>query len=221
MSKMNTDKRRGPLVSSRSFGLSADDRFNAFTDRRRDDECWPWLGALDRYGYGRFSLDGKRVNASRFALSRKIGRTLEPTEHCLHSPTCTITDCVNPRHLRPGTPRENTEDKYEKTPTAVFHGKPCGRCGGTERLVSTKRCRACNTRWVAQSVAHRKERDKLRGHPCQICERPMDQPCYDELDDVFFGWLCHGCNIALGQFRHDPAILTRAFEYLTTDRGQS
>jgi hypothetical protein len=28
--------------------------------------------------------------------------------------------------------------------------------------------------------------------------------------------LCHGCNVSLGHFKHDPDILAAAIRYLTT-----
>ena len=51
--------------------------------------------------------------------------------------------------------------------------------------------------------------------PCDICgqecERRFD---HDHETGAFRGWLCHGCNVALGHFRDDPEILMAAVEYL-------
>lgn len=54
----------------------------------------------------------------------------------------------------------------------------------------------------------------MRGKPCGICKQPVEQPCYDEVDGVFRGWLCHHCNIGLGQFREQRDLLFAAINYL-------
>lgn len=58
------------------------------------------------------------------------------------------------------------------------------------------------------------DREAMRGKPCGICKQPMEQPCYDEVNGVFRGWLCHHCNIGLGQFREQRDLLFAAINYL-------
>lgn len=101
----------------------------------------------------------------------------------------------------------------------TFEGKPCVRCASTERLVSTGRCRACNARYGRQNLISAAEREGRRGKPCEICRKLMDQPCYDEHGGVFRGWLCHGCNLAIGHLGDDVARAWSLYNYLARHAG--
>lgn len=75
-------------------------------DKRGDDECWPWLGALT-HGYG----------PHRAAYELLVGPIPEglQLDHLCHTRdiecaggfTCPHRRCVNPAHLEPVTTREN------------------------------------------------------------------------------------------------------------------
>ena len=45
-------------------------RFWDQVDRRSDDECWPWTGRMDAYGYGDFDL----ARSNRLVPARKAHR---------------------------------------------------------------------------------------------------------------------------------------------------
>lgn len=103
----------------------------------------------------------------------------------------------------------------------TFEGNRCGRCGSTTRYVATKRCADCQRRYCNQHRASRDDREAMRGQPCAICDEPMTQPCFDEVGGERRGWLCHHCNIGLGQFRERADLLFRAIDYLTSARLRS
>lgn len=57
---------------------------------------------------------------------------------------------------------------------------------------------------------------------CEICKRPSNRTLHldhDHNTGYFRGWLCYGCNTALGFLRDDIGTLTAAIDYLT--RAQS
>jgi hypothetical protein len=70
-----------------------------------DDECWPWIGYRDSNGYGVTKVDGKAKRAHRVVYEMRVG----PIPDGLHiDHLCRNPSCVNPLHLEPVTPRENT-----------------------------------------------------------------------------------------------------------------
>ena len=83
-------------------------RFWSKVDKRGPDDCWEWKGAKRSvFGYGGFSLNGKEVLAHRMAamMCHDNGNNLPMVLH-----SCDNPKCVNPKHLRWGTQRENMTD---------------------------------------------------------------------------------------------------------------
>lgn len=77
------------------------------------DECWPWLGAKNKNGYGTFSptKELSKTLAHRFAWELYRGPIPEGMLVC-H--TCDNPECTNPKHLFLGTPQDNMDDKVRK-----------------------------------------------------------------------------------------------------------
>lgn len=91
--------------------ITTEERFWAKVDRGNLNGCWPWLGRLDKDGYGQFKMDGKTKRAHRVAWALSNGPV--PKGICV----CHKYDmpaCCNPDHLFLGTASDNVHDAMEK-----------------------------------------------------------------------------------------------------------
>lgn len=84
-------------------------RFLFFIDKQ--ESCWIWKGALNRSGYGKFSMNSKTVVASRASYLLFNGDIADKKFIC-HM--CDIPSCVNPSHLWVGSHVENMQDMVAK-----------------------------------------------------------------------------------------------------------
>lgn len=99
------------------------------------EECveWPW--SVGSHGYGQLFVreGGKRKGylAHRISCEEHYGPS---DDHALHS--CDNRKCFNPKHLRWGTPKDNTGDALSRNRLVGPHNPCCGREHHSNKLTA-------------------------------------------------------------------------------------
>lgn len=170
-------------------------RFRELVDDSDPDGCWPWLGTISVYGYGKFHArrdrDGKRrwpgLPAHRVAYVLQHGVIPEFTlDHLCHNaaidcpsdPTCLHRRCVRPAHLE-DVPTEINSARgnggirmSEKTACPQGHEYTeentvwVNRTKGRDAGKTSRMCRVC---WLARGrAASMKYEQGKRESSCRV-----------------------------------------------------
>lgn len=123
-------------------------RFWAKIDKRGPDECWEWVGAVNKNcGYGVFQLQTKttvyahRVAAFLYGLVTNIKAPVNKKAAAFVLHTCDNRKCCNPRHLYIGTLQQNTRDMRKRRRAYVPRGEehPNAKLTNTQVVVIRQR----------------------------------------------------------------------------------
>lgn len=86
---------------------------------KKTNNCWEWKGFVDRRGYGRF-LENGRIMAHRFSWELYNNKKIPKDRVIDH--TCRNRKCVNPKHLRLATFKQNALEN-SISPSAINYNK--------------------------------------------------------------------------------------------------
>jgi hypothetical protein len=129
------------------------ERFMKFVSPEPNSGCWLWTGCLNSKGYGRFSFGGVVQNAHRVAYQLFRG-SIPESLHIDH--LCRVRCCVNPDHLEPVTPLDNTRrgdaGKWGKAKRNCPSGHEYTPANTYRRKDGWRECRAC---WSVRRAAKR------------------------------------------------------------------
>ncbi len=103
--------------------------FWRFVNKQHD--CWLWVGAIDKQGYGTFNDRGKTIKAHRYSYHRFVS-LIPPGSKAYVCHTCDTPACVNPAHLYLGSHADNMRDMSNRK-----------RWGPKRKRLSAKQKQAC------------------------------------------------------------------------------
>lgn len=123
-----------------------------------DNGCWLWTGQLDTEGYARFQPGKERVYAMKWAYTNlvsaiPVGHQLDHVCHTravqegtCRGGRCQHRRCVNPEHLEPVTPSENTRRQDHANRAKAFCPNGHEYTAENTRIGTDgrRRCRACD-----------------------------------------------------------------------------
>lgn len=143
------------------------DSFWSKVRRGGANQCWPWLGSVSVYGYGRLRWNYKTVHAHRVAAwAAGMADMVGPSHYrkgsgfVLH--ICDNKVCCNPRHLFVGSLLDNSHDARSKGRLTPRHGVL-----NTQAKLTPRQVRAIRHA-VEKGATHAATARKFKVSPTQV-----------------------------------------------------
>lgn len=106
--KLRKEGRLASLPPTLRTCATWEESFKLRTGAPDENGCVIWTGEIDSDGYGRATLRGERKEAHRLALEiAGVNIYGHEVDH-----ECRVPACVNARHLRPATRKQNMENTF-------------------------------------------------------------------------------------------------------------
>ena len=122
-----------------------------FLKVKKTRKCWLWQGGIEKNGYGRIKIKGRKVGVHRLSYELHQGPIVDGL-FVLHR--CDTPPCVNPEHLYLGTQKQNIRDCVSRERQRNARKSRClnGHLFYGKNLYITKKgqrgCRICRyKRW--------------------------------------------------------------------------
>lgn len=126
--RANAEQKR---QAARAVNPKLYDRLMAKADVRCFSECWEVKSARNKWGYGVITVDGRKQLTHRVSFSLYWPNI----ETVVVRHNCNNPACINPAHLRPGTHKDNAEDRFFAGHEPDRRGVKNGRSKLTDDLV--------------------------------------------------------------------------------------
>lgn len=151
--------------------------FWARVDKRGRDECWPWLGSINKEGYGVVTWHDRSTPASRLAYILSTGTTPSGMDvdhqchnrdsNCPGGADCPHRRCCNPAHLEAVPTAVNvlrgvglTAQNAAKT--ECIRGHPFDEVNTQITSDGRRECRECDRERRAKHNERRRQASRLR-----------------------------------------------------------
>lgn len=167
------------------------ERFWAKVDKTDPSGCWLWTAGTFRNGYGQFmTVKPRKVSAHRYAYEQLVGPI---PEGLVLDHLCRVPACVNPAHLEPVTPAENTRRGIAPK---ILNSRESTCMAGHERTPENLYVHPTSGQQDCRACARERDRKRLAQMRANFAAGLIERPhgtrnTYDK-----FGCRCEPCKAA-------------------------
>ncbi len=120
----------------------------------RAGSCLEYIRGRDKNGYGRITINSKKVGAHQLAWVLCSGRFIPPGNRVVIRHSCDNPPCCNPDHLSLGTQKENARDRDSRGRLRLLKGEDHPLAKLASRQVNEIRWRFENEDVPMSRLAH-------------------------------------------------------------------